>query len=50
MQDPIILEAIGSTLASKTEMQTVPFAVPLTCSIFAKYADLPDGFRLMEAA
>jgi hypothetical protein len=50
MQDPVTLAASGSTLARETEMQTVPFAVPLTCSILAKHADIPDGFRLMEAA
>ena len=51
MQNRTILADSGdSTPDRENAVQRIPFAVPLACPAPAHHADLPDGFRLMEAA
>lgn len=46
----ILAAASGSTLARELEKQPVPPTVPLAYPDHTKHADLPEGFKLMEAA
>jgi hypothetical protein len=50
LKPTIFAEANGSTLAREDGKQPALRAVPLACPDFPQHADLPDGFKLMEAA